>query len=76
MKESKLKLIIKEVAHDLKIEKITVDKVIKELFKEVALTLLIKGRPVMIRRFIKIVFAIRRARKIIRKYKEYETRIK
>ena len=62
--KTKLNKIIAEVAHDLGLDKKLVRQVITEVFKEVAILLILKGKPVLIRRFVKFVFAIRTAKKI------------
>ena len=54
-KVSKLKDIVAEIAHDLNINQTLVKKILVIAFKEIALLLLLKGKPVMIRRFIKFV---------------------
>ena len=53
-----------EIAHDLGINKKLVRQVLVLTFKEVALTLLLKGKPVMIRRFAKFVVALSAIRKM------------
>ena len=70
---SKIKSVIAEIAHDLGINKRLVRQVLILTFKEIAITLILKGRPVMIRRFVKFVVAvaaIRKARKQNKKEKE------
>lgn len=62
--KSTVKSIVAEIAHDLGINKKLVRQVLILTFKEVALTLLLKGRPVMIRRFAKFVVALSAIRKI------------
>tara|TARA_R110000744_G_scaffold249168_1_gene365422 strand:- start:3428 stop:3670 length:243 start_codon:yes stop_codon:yes gene_type:complete len=54
---SKVKDVISEIAHDLGIDKALVKEVLLLTFKEIAITLVLKGRPVMIRRFVKFVVA-------------------
>ena len=61
---SKIKSIINEIAYDLGIDKKLVKQVLILTFKEIALTLLLKGRPVMIRRFVKFVVAASAMRKL------------
>ena len=61
---SKVKSIISEIAYDLGIDKKLVRQVLLLTFKELAVTLLLKGRPVMIRRFVKFVVAAAAVRKI------------
>ena len=62
--KSTVKSIVAEIAHDLGINKKLVRQVLILTFKEVALTLLLKGKPVMIRRFAKFVVALSAIRKI------------
>ena len=61
---SKLNQIVAEIAHDLGIDRKLVRQVLVLLFKEIAIILILKGRPVMIRRFVKFVIAVRIAKKI------------
>ena len=62
--KSKIKSIVAEIAHDLGIDKKLVRQVLILTFREIAVTLILKGRPVMIRRFIKFVVALSAIRKI------------
>mgnify|MGYP003123878346 FL=1 len=62
--KSKVKSIINEIAYDLGIDKKLVRQVLLLTFKELAVTLLLKGKPVMIRRFVKFVVAAAAVRKI------------
>tara|TARA_R100000234_G_scaffold23559_1_gene13455 strand:+ start:2757 stop:2996 length:240 start_codon:yes stop_codon:yes gene_type:complete len=71
IEKSKLKSIVAEIAHDLGIDKKLVRQVLLLTFKEIAITLLLKGKPVMIRRFAKFVVAAASIRKI-RKTKQKE----
>ena len=61
---SKVKSIINEIAYDLGIDKKLVRQVLLLTFKELAVTLLLKGRPVMIRRFVKFVVAAAAVKKM------------
>ena len=61
---SKVKSIVSEIAYDLGIDKKLVRQVLLLTFKELAVTLLLKGKPVMIRRFVKFVVAASAMRKI------------
>ena len=61
---SKVKSIVNEIAYDLGIDKKLVRQVLLLTFKELAVTLLLKGKPVMIRRFVKFVVAAAAVRKI------------
>ena len=69
---SKVKSIISEIAYDLGIDKKLVRQVLLLTFKELAVTLLLKGRPVMIRRFVKFVVAASAVKKM-KKSKQKET---
>ena len=62
--KSKIKSIVAEIAHDLGIDKKLVRQVLVLTFREIAVTLILKGRPVMIRRFVKFVVALSTIRKI------------
>ena len=61
---SRLNEIVAEIAHDLGINRKLVKQVLVLLFKEIAIILILKGKPVMIRRFVKFVVAVRIAKKI------------
>ena len=63
-KRSKLNEIVAEIAHDLGINRRLVRQVLVLLFKEIAIILILRGKPVMIRRFIKFVVAVKIAKKI------------
>ena len=70
--KSKIKSIIAEIAYDLGINKKLVRQVLVLTFREIAVTLILRGRPVMIRRFVKFVVAaaaIRKANKENKKEK-------
>ena len=70
--KSKIRSIINEIAYDLGIDKKLVRQVLILTFKEIGITLLLRGRPVMIRRFVKFVVAaaaIRKASKTKQKEK-------
>ena len=71
--KSRVKSVVAEIAHDLGINKKLVRQVLILTFREIAIALILKGRPVMIRRFVKFVVAvaaIRKARKQNKKEKE------
>ena len=68
--KSKLKSIINEIAYDLGINKKLVKEVLILTFKEVAVILLLRGKNVMIRRFVKFVVAAAAIRKIKKQRKE------
>tara|TARA_R100000900_G_scaffold114500_1_gene89489 strand:- start:2303 stop:2551 length:249 start_codon:yes stop_codon:yes gene_type:complete len=61
---SKVRSIVNEIAYDLGIDKKLVRQVLLLTFKELAVTLLLRGRPVMIRRFVKFVVAATRVSKM------------
>ena len=63
-KKRKFQKIVNEIAHDLGIDKQTVRNVLTLIFKEIAITLILKGKPVLIRRFVKFVIALRGYNKI------------
>jgi nucleoid DNA-binding protein len=73
---SHLKDIVNEIAYDLGLNKATVKKILTESFKEIALILILKGRPVMIRRFVKFVVALQTAKKIKDNLQKFQTRKK
>ena len=62
-KKSKIKSIIAEIAYDLGINKKLVRQVLVLTFREIAVTLILRGKPVMIRRFVKFVVALATLRK-------------
>jgi len=70
--KSRLKSVIAEIAHDLGINKKLVRQVLVLTFREIAVTLILRGKPIMIRRFVKFVVAaaaIRKANKENKKEK-------
>jgi len=69
---SYLKDIVNEISHDLGINKSVVKKVLTEAFKEIALILILRGKPVMIRRFVKFVVALKTIKKIKEKLESKE----
>ena len=68
--KSKFKSIINEIAYDLGINKKLVKEVLILTFKEVAVILLLRGKNVMIRRFVKFVVAAAAIRKIKKQNKK------
>ena len=68
--KSTVKSIVAEIAHDLGINKKLVRQVLILTFKEIAVTLILRGRPVMIRRFVKFVVAAAAIRKANKENKE------
>ena len=73
---SKLRQIEDRVSKDLNVDKQLVRKVILETFKEVGLILAFKNSPIMIRGFIKIVIAVRAAKKALINFNKLESREK
>tara|TARA_R100001244_G_scaffold35690_1_gene32910 strand:- start:1275 stop:1547 length:273 start_codon:yes stop_codon:yes gene_type:complete len=61
--KSRVKSIVAEIAHDLGINKKLVRQVLILTFREIAVTLILRGKPVMIRRFVKFVVALATLRK-------------
>ena len=70
--KSTVKSIVNEIAYDLGINKRLVRQVLVLTFKELAIALILKGKPVMIRRFVKFVVAASALRKM-KKSKQKET---
>ena len=68
--KSKVKSIVAEIAHDLGINKKLVRQVLVLTFREIAVTLILRGKPVMIRRFVKFVIAAAAIRKANKQNKE------
>lgn len=62
--KSRVRSIVNEIAYDLGIDKKLVRQVLLLTFKEIAVTLLLRGKPVMIRRFVKFVVAATRVSKM------------
>ena len=62
--KSRIRSIINEIAYDLGIDKKLVRQVLLLTFKELAVTLLLRGKPVMIRRFVKFVIAVSAVKRI------------
>jgi nucleoid DNA-binding protein len=62
--KSRIRSIINEIAYDLGIDKKLVRQVLLLTFKELAVTLLLRGKPVMIRRFVKFVVAVSAVKRI------------
>ena len=75
-KQTKLRQIIAEIAHDLGIDKKLVKRILIAVFREVGFAIILRGRPVMFRKFLKIVFAIRAGKKAHEMFNKYETRKK
>ena len=74
--KSKLKSIINEIAYDLGINKKLVKEVLILTFKEIGITLLLRGKNVMIRRFVKFVVAAVAISKIKKQSKENKNEFK
>ena len=68
--KSRVKSVVAEIAHDLGINKKLVRQVLILTFREIAIALILKGRPVMIRRFVKFVVAAIAIRKATKENKE------
>lgn len=71
---TKLRRIISEIAHDLGLDKKLVRRIIIATFREIGFAIVLRGRPVMFRKFLKIVFAIRAGKKMHETFDKYETR--
>ena len=74
--KSKFKSIINEIAYDLGINKKLVKEVLILTFKEIGITLLLRGKNVMIRRFVKFVVAAVAISKIKKQSKENKNEFK
>jgi len=68
--KSRIRAIVNEIAYDLGIDKKLVRQVLLLTFKEIAIALILRGRPVMIRRFVKFVVAATKVKKIIKQNKK------
>tara|TARA_R110002167_G_scaffold160621_1_gene356722 strand:- start:272 stop:511 length:240 start_codon:yes stop_codon:yes gene_type:complete len=73
-KKSTVRSIVAEIAHDLGIDKKLVRQVLLLTFKEIAVTLILRGKPVMIRRFVKFVVAMSAANKMRKDKLKKETK--
>ena len=73
---TKLRKIITEIALDLGLDKKLVRRILISVFKEIGFAIILRGRPVMFRKFLKIVFAIREEKKTHEMFNKYETRKK
>ena len=74
--KSKVKSIINEIAYDLGINKKLVKEVLILTFKEIGIALLLRGKNVMIRGFVKFVVAAAAIRKIKKQSKENKNEFK
>tara|TARA_R110002020_G_C16295487_1_gene772747 strand:- start:144 stop:395 length:252 start_codon:yes stop_codon:yes gene_type:complete len=74
--KSTVKSIVSEIAHDLGIDKKLVRQVLVLTFKEIAISLVLRGKPVMIRRFVKFVIAATRVRRLANENKKDKTKEK
>ena len=72
--KSRIRSIVNEIAYDLGIDKKLVRQVLLLTFKEIAVTLLLRGKPVMIRRFVKFVVAATRIKKMADNNKKEKTK--
>ena len=68
--KSRVRSIVAEIAHDLGINKKLVRQVLVLTFREIAVTLILRGKPVMIRRFVKFVVAAAAIRKASKENKK------
>jgi len=68
---TKLRRIIAEIAHDLGIDKKLVRRIIISTFREIGFAIVLRGRPVMFRKFLKIA-----GKKAHEMFSKYETRKK
>ncbi len=68
--KSRVRDIAAEIAYDLGINKALVKEVLLLTFKEIAVTLILRGRPIMIRRFVKFVIALSAIKKIKKNQKK------
>tara|TARA_R110000824_G_scaffold67836_3_gene175596 strand:+ start:5704 stop:5937 length:234 start_codon:yes stop_codon:yes gene_type:complete len=73
---TKLKKIITEIALDLGLDKKLVRRILISVFREIGFAIILRGRPVMFRKFLKIVFAVRAGKKTHEMFNKYETRKK
>ena len=74
--KSKIRAIVEEIAYDLGIDRKLVRQVLIFTFREVAVTLILRGKPVMIRRFVKFVVAAIAIRKATKENKKEKEKIK
>ena len=74
-KITRVKDIVSEIAHDLKLDKKLVKKVLLFTFQEISLTLLLKSKPIMIRRFIKFVIAMKNTKTKTNGFKSTKERV-
>ena len=72
--KSRVRSIVAEIAHDLGINKKLVRQVLVLTFREIAVTLILRGRPVMIRRFVKFVVAAAAIRKATKENKKEKSK--
>ena len=73
---TKLRRRIAEISHDLGLDKKLVRRILISVFREIGFAIILRGRPVMFRKFLKIVFAIRAGKKMHETFDKYETRTK
>ena len=72
--KSRVRSIVAEIAHDLGINKKLVRQVLVLTFREIAITLILRGKPVMIRRFVKFVVAAAAIRKATKENKKEKSK--
>ena len=70
-KITRVKDIVSEIAHDLKLDKKLVKKVLLFTFQEI----LLKSKPIMIRRFIKFVIAMKNIKTKTNGFKSTKERV-
>ena len=76
MSNTKLSKIVAEIALDLALDKKLVKRILTSVFTEIGFAIILRGRPVLIRKFLKIVFAVRAGKKMHEMFNRYETRKK
>lgn len=73
---SKLDKIIKETSIEIEIDEKEIRNALKWTFKQIAMTILLRRKSVMIRGFMKFVLAKRKKVNIKENFSNYETRKK
>ena len=76
VKRTNLKNMVAEIAYDLGLNKKIVREVLVVTFKEIALILLIKKSPIMIRRFVKFAVAVKRLKRVKENLDKLKTKMK
>tara|TARA_R100001594_G_scaffold45372_1_gene78176 strand:- start:9423 stop:9659 length:237 start_codon:yes stop_codon:yes gene_type:complete len=75
-KKSALDDIVSEISIEINIDEKDVRNALKWTFKQIAATLILWRKPVMIRGYIKFVLAKKGIKKIIEDYNKYKTKLK